>query len=123
MGLNVNCQTQDWPQEVAKVSTSIADETGTSLRINRLVSGLIQAGMQAFEQYLKGNYKQELSSLWKRFDWLQGKQIRAQPANKPIFGTANGIDEDGRLILLLDNNDSKTLNSGEVTLRTETLIP
>jgi len=53
--------------------------------------------------------------LWSRFDWLQGRAVTVTGAQPAATGIAQGIDDDGAL-LLLDNGQQRRVLSGSIRL-------
>jgi BirA family biotin operon repressor/biotin-[acetyl-CoA-carboxylase] ligase len=54
-----------------------------------------------------------LRSRWRAYDWLQGKTVSVQQAAGDITGVADGIDEDGALLVKTDAGTERVM-SGSV---------
>lgn len=82
---------------------------------NRLAAKIINA-LIANARDFERNGLQNLSALWKRYDGIDGRVVEVHTPDGCVFGTASGIDAQGRLLLNVDG-ESKTYASGEVSVR------
>ncbi len=55
---------------------------------------------------------------WKKVDWLSGRQIIVDGADGPCAGTADGVDDDGALIIQTDHDRRRIIN-GSITLQSD----
>jgi len=53
---------------------------------------------------------------WKKVDWLSGRQIIVDGADGRCAGTADGVDDDGALIIQTDHDRRRIIN-GSITLQ------
>ncbi|MBN1402860.1 MAG: biotin--[acetyl-CoA-carboxylase] ligase [Opitutales bacterium] len=118
IGINVNSQCTKWPEDMAKVATSLADLNGKPLKINQIASELIQTVNSAYERYVSGAYKSEIFELWNRYDALRGRVVKGSKGKTEIVGTADGIDDHGNLLLTLENGQTQQIHAGEVSIGT-----
>ena len=114
MGVNVNFDPGEYP-DIKDIATSLQRELGHP--VPRL--HLLRAIMEEMEElYLDikqgGSVREEWSSL---LDTL-GHQVRVAWGDQVYEGYAQGVDDDGGLVLRLSNGSLQTLAAGEVTLRT-----
>ncbi len=123
-GLNVNGRCEDWPESIARGATSLANVKGERIPINPLAARLIKIALNAYEDFCRGFALEEFMTLWERFDFLKGKNVRARGKKGAICGVAEGIAEDGALRLRTEDGNMETLWAGEVSLGTaETFVP
>lgn len=54
---------------------------------------------------------------WHEFDYLFGKEVVIRQGANTYNGMANGIDEQGQLIVVLSTGETKMFNGGEVSVR------
>lgn len=116
MGLNVNCDPADWPQDVAAVAASLSGELGRPLSLNALTVELVIAVMRAYERYMEGDFAEELKAEWPRYDILRGETVTVNPNGASHTGRACGIDDTGSLLVETDTGERKSFYAGEVTL-------
>jgi BirA family transcriptional regulator, biotin operon repressor / biotin---[acetyl-CoA-carboxylase] ligase len=116
IGLNVNVAGDNWPSEVAKRATSIAEQASSPLDINRFTAALIGRVLLAYDSFVDGSYKDSLADLWQKFDLLRGKNIAVLQGAVRFAGTAAGIDDEGALLLRDEGGRIQRFRAGEVTL-------
>jgi len=118
IGLNVNSHMETWPPDMTAVATSLASLNKNPLKINQVTAELIQTVNNAYERYISGEYKKEIFDLWTRYDALKGHVVKGSKGKEIIVGKADGIDEHGNLLLLLENGQVQKIHAGEVSIGT-----
>jgi BirA family transcriptional regulator, biotin operon repressor / biotin---[acetyl-CoA-carboxylase] ligase len=123
VGLNVNSCCKRWPDEFSAVATSLAEVKGNRiLPVNSLVADFILNGFNAYRAFCKGGIQEELMILWDRFDAIDGKLITVSLGKRLLRGVAEGINEQGALLLRVENDNKViALSGGEISLRGNTL--
>ena len=114
IGINVNQSQKDFPKEFAENVASLFMFSGRRiLRLNVLVSVL-----EHFEKYYLALEQGQEKRFWSRLRKLSstlGKGVRIHtPAGKIITGTAIDIDEDGGLLVRLDDGRTTKFCDGDV---------
>ena len=113
IGVNVNFDPSDYP-EIRDLATSLQSELGHSIpRIS-----LLKAIMEEIEELyflirLGGSVQEE----WSSFIDTLGQDICVAIGEEIYEGYAQGVTEDGSLIIRLRDGSLKVLAAGEVTLR------
>src|SRR6185437_426273 len=102
IGLNVN---MDQNQEIDQVWTSLKNESGQYFDRNLIVVNLMKNLMLYFKKFEKDGIAPFLKD-WQEHDYLYDKTVSFEAGNQPITGQVKGIDEKGRLLLLLDNHQT-----------------
>ncbi len=116
LGLNVNSPRDAWPRALAATATSLAEQTGATLDLNRFAAALIGRVLLAYTGFLEGDHEKSFAELWARYDVLRGQTITLVQGEKKIPGTAAGIDREGSLLLRTDAGKILRFRAGEVTL-------
>jgi BirA family biotin operon repressor/biotin-[acetyl-CoA-carboxylase] ligase len=114
VGINVNQTTDDFPEELKGIATSL--RRVNRKKINRIE--LLQEFLVKFEKaYLKYCEIKQLSPLKaiNEYSALIGKPVELMSGKKIIKGIAKNIDKSGALILDVDGSNL-VVNSGEVTV-------
>ena len=104
IGLNVALRPDDFPPE-------LRDRAGTLGRPPEDVPAVLAAILAALERRLS-QPAERLLDAWRARDALAGRVVTWDGGR----GTADGIDEDGRLRISLDGGGTTTLDAGEVHL-------
>ena len=115
-GLNVNQDAGSLPTGLRTPATSLFSLLGRPVPVHPLAVDILRAVLHAYrdcQQPLAGeNLKQAFASL----DALKGKVVQAQNGNLVTTGVANGIDEQGNLLLLTKGNQTVPIPAGDVSL-------
>jgi BirA family biotin operon repressor/biotin-[acetyl-CoA-carboxylase] ligase len=116
VGVNVNQEESDFPEEVRAVATSLKIQTG--MKTSRVK--LVQVFLKEFEKWYDISLKQGFTPVlarWKEMAVSLNCPVRIQMSNSSWEGWAEDIDKDGALLLRLPGGELKRVISGEVSLR------
>ncbi len=116
LGLNVNSDGADWPEELQTIATSLSQSAGETFDINKLVSAITGRIAIAYKQLADGSHRAALKERWPRYDTLAGKHVSLIQGESRISGTANGIDSSGSLVIERDDGSRFLARAGEVTI-------
>lgn len=98
IGINVNQQLEDYPEELRDIATSLSIEAGAKLERAHFIKTMLLKLEQLYLLYLeKGFYPIKL--LWESYAISIGKNITARTLSGSIHGQALGINEDGVLMI------------------------
>ena len=114
IGVNVNVPATDLPPTERLPATSLLVETGALLDRLSLFGDIIdrlQAAYGEFEELgLRG-----LRDRWDALDDLRDRPLSVQLGGRVVEGRGAGIDDDGRLLVVDDDDAIHRIDSGEVT--------
>lgn len=117
VGIGINANTSEFPEDIKDVATSLLLETG--VRVNR--SRLIGAVMKAMEKYYALFLEhQDMSGLLDVYnEKLANKDnvVRVLAPGNEYTGTAEGINAEGELLVRMEDGELRTVISGEVSVR------
>ncbi len=122
LGLNLNVQPQDLPEEIRPTAISLWEASGERVDVNRFAAALIGRVLTAYGQFVEGNYQEKFEELWLRYDVLRGQPVTVVQGSRTITGTATGIDREGSLLVRVDSGRTERFRAGEVTLA-KTSVP
>ncbi|SDC41791.1 BirA family transcriptional regulator, biotin operon repressor / biotin-[acetyl-CoA-carboxylase] ligase [Paenibacillus sp. UNCCL117] len=116
IGLSVNLTHEDFPPELLEKATSLAIARGS--RVDR--SALLAAVLSEWERLYK-LYREEgfapVKLLWEALAVSLGRPIVCTTPQGRIEGIAERIDEQGALILKLEDGSARTLYSGDIDFK------
>ncbi len=114
VGINVNCQREDFPPELAATATSIALETGH--RQDRVA--LAAAALAALDDCYRCAQTDfdAVIAEWARWCSTIGRQISLKMGERRIEGLALALDSDGALLLRQDNGRVERILGADVTV-------
>ena len=116
LGLNINSQRQDWPDEIAQRTTSVAEALGQRVDVNRVATAITARVLKAFDTFVADEYRETFTQLWERLDFLRGRRIAVLFGQERVEGTADGIDSTGALRLRDDGGRLHRCLAGDVTI-------
>jgi BirA family biotin operon repressor/biotin-[acetyl-CoA-carboxylase] ligase len=104
IGINVNQQLDDYPDELKNIATSLSIEKGEKLSRADLIKILLGKLENLYKLYLdKGFYPIKL--LWESYAVSIGKNLTARTITGSIYGKALGITDDG--VLMIEDSNGK----------------
>ncbi len=113
VGLNVNIDYQDFPEELRDKSTSLKEVLGR--KISRVKLG--QVLLQKFEKYYEQLKRKEFLPIleeWKAYSSTLGKDITLDTGEKIIQGRAVDISPEGALLLRKEDGELVQIISGTI---------
>jgi BirA family biotin operon repressor/biotin-[acetyl-CoA-carboxylase] ligase len=116
LGLNVNNPADAWPGDLAKRATSLAEQTGSPIELNRFAAALIGRVFLAYNQFIDGDHTKTFAEAWHHYDVLRNHPVVVLQGDKRIAGIAAGIDDAGSLLLRDEKGRAQRFSAGEVTL-------
>lgn len=116
VGIGINVNTKDFPEEISKTATSLAIETGHIVRRAPLVASILKAWEGFYETYkktldlslLKEEYNSRLVNI--------GREVKVLAPKGDYLGISHGITDTGELIVET-NGEMREVMSGEVSVR------
>jgi len=111
IGINVNNKVQEG-YEFSQVSTSLIEERGRKSRIEELENAILQELNHRNEMLVAGKYD-ELLDEWRELSGTLGKRVKITTLDEEFEGLTKDIDENGSLILEMDDGSLKTINVGD----------
>jgi birA, biotin-[acetyl-CoA-carboxylase] ligase region len=116
IGIGINANTEEFPEEIQSVATSIFCESGKKVKRSDLISSILKYFEMYYLIYLKNENFAELILEYKGKLINIGKQVRVLEGTKEFTGIALGINKTGEL-LVQTGEEVKTILSGEVSVR------
>lgn len=116
IGINVNLNTDDIPEELEDKATSLLIEKGERVDRRILLSGILNNFEALYDELLKGGYS-KVVSICKDKSSLIGKEVRIIKNGKETVGKAIDIDNQGALVVEYTNGEKDKIISGEVSVR------
>ena len=115
LGLNINYAPENLG-EPNRHATSLAAQMHSSVDINRFAAAMIGRVLDAYEQFVSGEYRATFAERWNTYDILRGQTISLLKGAEVVRGTAAGLDDEGSLIVRTSNGRTERFRAGEVTI-------
>lgn len=117
VGIGINCNRKDFPEELKQTATSLYLETKKEQSREQLIAAV----MYAFEQYYSVFIQTEnLSNLKQQYECQlvnYNRDVRVLSPDHEYIGTSRGINEEGELLVEDKSGQMHAVRSGEVSLR------
>lgn len=115
LGIGVNVNQEDFPDELKYKATSLKNESGIEVERIRLLQTLLEELENRYEQLSKFPSQQLLHD-WKMKALLFGKKITVLESEYSFQATAIDVAEDGSLIIQTEDGEKKNIFAGDVSL-------
>ncbi len=117
IGVNANFNVREtFPEELQKSVISLHDVLGKKVKREQIFKKLLEKLENLYTCFLQGGFVQILEE-WKKLASFLGRQVEVLSDSQKWTGTALNVEEDGSLILKLDDGTVKRFLSGDITLR------
>ncbi|MDH5482447.1 MAG: biotin--[acetyl-CoA-carboxylase] ligase [Candidatus Bathyarchaeota archaeon] len=118
IGINANFSVgKVFSEELRKAATSLEEEIGRKIKLERLFSFLIERIESVYDLYIKEGFAVILKK-WKKHASFLGHAVEVVSETERLHGLARDVDLEGALILRLENGKIKRVFVGDVSLRT-----
>lgn len=113
IGINVNNSLGDAPDELQQTATSLLDLTGRPLSLTDVLVEVLKRLEQRLDP--ANLWNAEAATGWRRRCFLTGKPLQIDNGTRQSTGTCTGIDDDGALLIDVDDQQEKHL-AGVITV-------
>lgn len=117
VGIGVNMNQVEFPEEIRHMASSIKVETGRQVNRAEIIGCFLDYFESYYEMFLKSG---DLSTLAGEYNDLlvnKGKEVKIVEPNKERVMKAIGIDKAGALIVENETGEEERIISGEVSVR------
>ena len=112
IGVDVNVEKDDIPDNLKDIATSVKNEINTELKRAEILRVFFKIFEDQYNHFKEGNFK-EIINEWRRLSTTTGNRVRVYKAGKAIDADAIGVNNEGALIVELDDGRLEKINSGE----------
>jgi BirA family biotin operon repressor/biotin-[acetyl-CoA-carboxylase] ligase len=117
MGINLNLETRDLPDELKAKVVSLHQFARTTVDPNRLAAA-IWTQFEKLWQPLKQGQSEPILSVWRHYSVTLGERIKATIGDKTLEGRAVDVTNSGALRVQKDDGTDIELTAGEIQIRT-----
>ncbi|WP_409288927.1 biotin--[acetyl-CoA-carboxylase] ligase [Peribacillus sp. SCS-37] len=115
IGINVNQELQDFPEEIRGTATSLAIQAGEPISRTEVIQTFLRKFENLYELYIKEGFK-PIKLLWESYAISLGCEIKATTLSGVLFGKAVGITDEGVLLLQEENGQIHRIYSADIEL-------
>lgn len=117
IGVNANFEVENgFPPELAKTATSLKAEVGKEVNLEELFRTLIEELEGAYDLLNEKGFASILAE-WKKHAVFLGSDVEVRVGTETWRGVAVDVDDDGSLIIRLEDGKVKHVYDGDVSLR------
>ncbi|HEX4456892.1 MAG TPA: biotin--[acetyl-CoA-carboxylase] ligase [Polyangia bacterium] len=114
VGIGVNLNTRDFPDELAAIATSAALVRGAPVVRADFAAALCARLEHWFDRFVAEG-PAVVAAAWKQHARIFGRRVRVTAGRDVLEGTAEDLEDDGALRLRLDDGRTTRVIAGEVT--------
>ncbi|MBA4543171.1 biotin--[acetyl-CoA-carboxylase] ligase [Thermoactinomyces daqus] len=98
IGINVNADVNQWPDDIKDVATSLAKEKGTKIHRPPLVAAILEELEQIYDRYLREGFS-FIREKWEETAGMLSQTITARTTQGSVTGVAMRLNEQGALLI------------------------
>ncbi|MCM1159213.1 MAG: biotin--[acetyl-CoA-carboxylase] ligase [Bacteroidales bacterium] len=117
VGIGINTNQIDFPEEIRETASSIRLETGERVDRAKLLGVFLNIFEQYYEKFLETEDLSTLSAEYNRLLVNCGREVKIIEKEQERILKAVGIDDNGRLIVEDGHGQQEAIISGEVSVR------
>ncbi len=115
IGINVNIEERDFPDDIRAIAASVRAETGAYYRRSDVIIMILKE-FEYWYKTLQGQGRRTLLDEWKRLSSTIGKDVRVGAGGETFSGVAEDVDDDGFLLVRLPSGVVKRVSEGDLTV-------
>ncbi len=116
IGINVQHDEAAVPEDLKEKMTWLRRGSDTKFSTNTLVVAII-AKLESYYQMLLDGHKSDVLNDWRSLSVNIGKEVSCQSGNQSLEGHVIDINEQGALLLRLNDGSVQSIYAGEVSVR------
>ena len=115
LGIGINVNHAHFPVPLQHIATSMAMENGEIYERLPLITFLLNHLDQEYRSFLNEGVS-AIVDQWNQNSDMFGRHVSLTQGTQTFLGTAMKLDEEGQLVIMMDNGEEIAFDSGEVTL-------
>lgn len=116
IGVNINQQEKDFPDEIKETASSLAIASGRVWQRTEVLNKILQEYENQYQNYLDVGFGNTLQ-LWRGLNTTLGKEVVVTTKEECYTGIAEEINESGCLLVRRNSGETEVLWAGDVSLR------
>lgn len=117
IGINVNIDIEELPNEVKEIATSLKEEYGERISRKKLTAEILNNFEELYKELVKENKISKSIQICRQYSAILGKEIRVIMRGEEIRGKAIDLTEEGELLIKDKEGKVQKIISGEVSVR------
>ena len=117
IGINVNMNEEDFPQDIQAVATSLKEAIGKEVSRKLLLQSVLCKIEELYIQSIDEKIKSTLIEEYKKYSVTLGHKVKVIYPHRELEGEAMDLTSDGELIIKTSEGQTERIFSGEVSVR------
>lgn len=115
VGIGINLKSSNFPLEIADIATSVEAEIENNVSRDELLNSLTRLINYFYERLQNENGAKIIVEEWtRRSTYAFGKDVKVTLENETVFGTTDGLEENGALRVKTDSGEIRIIQAGDV---------
>lgn len=117
IGVGINVNTEEFPEEIQEIASSLKLETGKVVERETLIAAVLECFEDFYRQYVQ---TKDMTLLKERYEGMLanlGREVSVLDPQNPYRGIARGINSLGNLQVVCEDGTEREVYSGEVSVR------
>jgi BirA family biotin operon repressor/biotin-[acetyl-CoA-carboxylase] ligase len=119
IGIGINVNTPEFPDELSDIATSLKVEKGAEVERAFLVRAIMEKMEKLYDLYLEHGFG-PIKLLWEGSAASLGKRVRVRTITGELYGKAQGITDEGVLLIEDDEGEIHRVYSADIELPPKT---
>ena len=112
IGINYREPENGFAEEIKDIAGAVCTKEKQVPR-NELVAAILNELFDLYEGLSERSFIED----YRKWSNVIGKEVKFTSGNEWVYGTATAIDDDGGLVIQLEDGNKQVLRTGEITLR------
>ena len=117
IGIGINCENPDFPEELQEVATSLFLETGQHIRRENLIRNIWNAFEPLYASFLQDHDLRKMVDPYNKLLINREREVEVTDPTGPWKGIAQGINDRGELLVKDAAGAVQKISTGEVSVR------
>lgn len=115
IGINVNLNHEQFPSDIQKIATSLLMETGREISRMDMIIRLYENVAKWYRELTQNGFG-PVRGKWISLSAMIGRTVSVMFQEETLKGRAIGLGEDGSLMLLTEQNETRLVSAGDATI-------
>ncbi|AOT73177.1 biotin--[acetyl-CoA-carboxylase] ligase [Geosporobacter ferrireducens] len=117
MGINVNVDPEEFPEEVRSIATSVKESVGHEIYRKEIVLEILRIFEDLYLDFIRRKSIDKSVGICRKYSVTLGNQVRIISKDKVVYAEAVDLTEDGELLIRNEAGEIEKIISGEVSVR------
>jgi len=117
IGVNVNLESRDFPEDIREIATSLKAEKGTEISRENLLAEILNNFEEFYEELIERNTISKAIKICRDKSVLLGRNVKIISKGMEVERKAVGITDEGELLIEDANGKIEKVISGEISVR------